>query len=274
MFFMAEYINMVTVSAVAVNLFLGGWHGPLIPPEYGWIWFVIKLAFLLFCYLWLRWTLPRFRYDQLMSFGWKVLLPLATVNLLLTAAGMLYFVSSDALLFYAFAGAAVLGALLVVSQKNPVYSVLALIASFFGLSGLYVLLEAPFVAVVQIIIYAGAIMVLFLFTVMLLNVPREDAAEWDRVASALSARWRSASARALALLMALAAGLGAVENARPLGGVADERAAASSVSDLGVKLFSGAGDGFAGYMFAFEVTSILIIIAMVGAVVIARKRED
>jgi NADH-quinone oxidoreductase subunit H len=91
MFFMAEYINMVTVSAVAVNLFMGGWHGPFIPPEYGWIWFVIKLAFLLFCYLWLRWTLPRFRYDQLMSFGWKVLLPLATVNLLITAAGVLYF---------------------------------------------------------------------------------------------------------------------------------------------------------------------------------------
>ncbi len=91
MFFMAEYINMVTVSAVAVNLFLGGWHGPFIPPEYGWIWFLIKLAFLLFGYLWLRWTLPRFRYDQLMSFGWKVLLPLATVNLLLSAAGVLYF---------------------------------------------------------------------------------------------------------------------------------------------------------------------------------------
>jgi NADH-quinone oxidoreductase subunit H len=90
MFFMAEYINMVTVSAVAVNLFMGGWHGPFIPPEYGWIWFLIKLAFLLFCYLWLRWTLPRFRYDQLMSFGWKVLLPLATVNLLITAAVILY----------------------------------------------------------------------------------------------------------------------------------------------------------------------------------------
>jgi NADH-quinone oxidoreductase subunit H len=91
MFFMAEYINMVTVSAVATNLYLGGWHGPFIPENYGWIWFVIKLAFLLFAYLWLRWTLPRFRYDQLMAFGWKVLLPLATVNLLLTAAGVLYF---------------------------------------------------------------------------------------------------------------------------------------------------------------------------------------
>lgn len=91
MFFMAEYINMVTVSAVATNLFLGGWHGPFIPVQYGWIWFVIKLGFLLFVYLWLRWTLPRFRYDQLMSFGWKVLLPLATVNLIVTAAGVLYF---------------------------------------------------------------------------------------------------------------------------------------------------------------------------------------
>ena len=91
MFFMAEYINMVTVSAVATNLYLGGWHGPFIPVQYGWIWFVIKLAILLFIYLWLRWTLPRFRYDQLMSFGWKVLLPVATVNLIVTAAGVLYF---------------------------------------------------------------------------------------------------------------------------------------------------------------------------------------
>jgi NADH-quinone oxidoreductase subunit H len=91
MFFLAEYINMITVSAVATNLFLGGWHGPFLPPEYGWIWFLLKTAFLLFLYLWMRWTLPRFRYDQLMSFGWKVLLPVGTVNLLATAAGVLYF---------------------------------------------------------------------------------------------------------------------------------------------------------------------------------------
>lgn len=91
MFFLAEYINMITVSAVATNLFLGGWHGPFLPEAYGWVWFLLKLAVLLFVYLWIRWTLPRFRYDQLMSFGWKVLLPVATVNLLLTAAGVLYF---------------------------------------------------------------------------------------------------------------------------------------------------------------------------------------
>jgi NADH-quinone oxidoreductase subunit H len=91
LFFLAEYINMVTVAAVTTNLFLGGWHGPFIPTAYGWVWFLVKLAVLCFIYLWLRWTLPRFRYDQLMAFGWKVLLPVATVNLLLSAAGVLYF---------------------------------------------------------------------------------------------------------------------------------------------------------------------------------------
>ena len=91
MFFLAEYINMITVSAVATNLFLGGWNGPFLPAELGWIWFLIKTAALLFLYLWIRWTLPRFRYDQLMSFGWKVLLPVATVNMLVAAAGVLYF---------------------------------------------------------------------------------------------------------------------------------------------------------------------------------------
>jgi NADH-quinone oxidoreductase subunit H len=91
MFFLAEYINMVTVSAVATDLFLGGWHGPFLPESLGWIWFLIKVGALLFFYVWMRWTLPRYRYDQLMRFGWKVLLPLSVVNLLVTAAGVLYF---------------------------------------------------------------------------------------------------------------------------------------------------------------------------------------
>jgi len=92
MFFLAEYVNMVTVSAVATDLFLGGWHGPFLPASWGWIWFLIKLSALLFFYIWIRWTLPRYRYDQLMKFGWKFLLPLAVINLLVTAAGVLYFV--------------------------------------------------------------------------------------------------------------------------------------------------------------------------------------
>src|SRR5437879_11793532 len=83
--------------------------------------------------------------------------------------------------FYLFAAIAVGASLLVIAQRNPVYSVLLLIASFGALSGLYVLLDAPFVAVIQIIVYAGAIMVLFLFVVMLLNAPHEDTEYDERV---------------------------------------------------------------------------------------------
>ena len=85
LFFLAEYVNMVTVSAVATDLFLGGWHGPFLPESLGWIWFLIKVFALLFFYIWMRWTLPRYRYDQLMEFGWKWLLPAAVLNLLITA---------------------------------------------------------------------------------------------------------------------------------------------------------------------------------------------
>ena len=90
---------MVTVSAVATDLFLGGWHGPFLPELFGlvgaaWIggvlWFLIKVFLLLFFYIWMRWTLPRYRYDQLMEFGWKVLLPIAVTNLLVTAAAVIY----------------------------------------------------------------------------------------------------------------------------------------------------------------------------------------
>jgi NADH-quinone oxidoreductase subunit H len=91
MFFLAEYVNMVTVSAVATDLFLGGWHGPLLPEALGWIWFLVKVGAILFFYVWMRWTLPRYRYDQLMAFGWKVLLPVAVVNLIATGAAVLYF---------------------------------------------------------------------------------------------------------------------------------------------------------------------------------------
>jgi NADH-quinone oxidoreductase subunit H len=91
MFFLAEYVNMVTVSAVATDLFLGGWHGPFLPESLGWIWFLLKVGALLFFYVWMRWTLPRYRYDQLMKFGWKVMLPASVLNLIATAAGVLYF---------------------------------------------------------------------------------------------------------------------------------------------------------------------------------------
>ncbi len=93
MFFLAEYINMVTVSAVAVTLFLGGWRAPWplslwSGANSGWwpvLWFLIKVFVLLFCYVWLRGTLPRTRYDQLMALGWKILIPLSIVWILLIA---------------------------------------------------------------------------------------------------------------------------------------------------------------------------------------------
>jgi NADH-quinone oxidoreductase subunit H len=82
LFAQAEFINMITLSGLAVTLFLGGWHGPLLP---GPLWFILKLAAFLFIFIWLRATLPRLRYDQLMKFGWKVLLPVATLNAVVTA---------------------------------------------------------------------------------------------------------------------------------------------------------------------------------------------
>ena len=91
-------------------------------------------------------------------------------------------------MFYLFGAIAVVASLLVIAQRNPIYSVLLLIASFGALSGLYVLLDAPFVAVIQIIVYAGAIMVLFLFVVMLLNAPQEDTERDERDAPAAAGR--------------------------------------------------------------------------------------
>src|SRR5215471_3468192 len=90
MFFMAEYANMITVACVATLLFLGGWSGPVFGPPIlqvllPVIWFVLKVVVFLFIYIWVRGTLPRFRYDQLMAFGWKFLLPLAIANILVTA---------------------------------------------------------------------------------------------------------------------------------------------------------------------------------------------
>lgn len=87
LFFIAEYINMLTVSCIATLLFLGGWNavaGLTIVP--GIVWFLLKVAFFMFAYIWLRSTFPRIRYDRLMAFGWKVLLPIATLNLIVTAA--------------------------------------------------------------------------------------------------------------------------------------------------------------------------------------------
>jgi NADH-quinone oxidoreductase subunit H len=101
MFFMAEYANMITVGCVATLLFFGGWTSPfgtLFPAVGGIVvkallpvfWFVLKVFLFLFLYIWVRGTLPRFRYDQLMSFGWKFLVPLAIANILVTSLWYAY----------------------------------------------------------------------------------------------------------------------------------------------------------------------------------------
>ena len=164
------------------------------------------------------------------------------------------------ILFYAFAAIAVGASLLVIAQRNPIYSVLLLIASFGALSGLYVLLDAPFVAVIQIIVYAGAIMVLFLFVVMLLNAPHEETHYDEQVHPLMRpGPMRLGAVLALGLVVELIWALEkGAESGRFAGG------AVSNVDAIGRLLFTE-------YAFAFEVTSILIIVAMVGAVVLARR---
>jgi NADH-quinone oxidoreductase subunit J len=171
----------------------------------------------------------------------------------------------ETIVFYLLAGLAVIASALVIGQRNPMYSVLLLIASFAALAGLYIQLDAPFVAVAQIIIYAGAIMVLFLFVVMLLNAPQEDAAEWDQAHPLRRpgiARFGALLAGLLVVQLAWAL-MRIAELEAPVGSQTDA-AAVSSVRELGRVLFER-------HAFAFEATSILILVAMVGAVVLARK---
>ena len=167
------------------------------------------------------------------------------------------------MLFYLFGAVAVGASLLVIAQRNPIYSVLLLIASFGALSGLYVLLDAPFVAVIQIIVYAGAIMVLFLFVVMLLNAPHEDTDEDLERSPMVAASTPGVKRFGAVLAAALAAEL--VWALTKHGGESGvfPGASVTSVGDIGRLLFTD-------YAFQFEVTSVLILVAMVGAVVLAR----
>jgi len=164
----------------------------------------------------------------------------------------------EAMLFWVLATVAVTASLLVIAQRNPMYSVLLLIVSFAALSGLYVLLQAPFVAVIQIIIYAGAIMVLFLFVVMLLNIPTEDPQPGRRWATGAGPR-RFGAVLSAVLAAELYWAISSISPTPMTEGVPE-----TSVYDIGVRLFRE-------YSFAFEVTSVLILVAMVGAIIIARK---
>ena len=165
--------------------------------------------------------------------------------------------------FWVLASILVITSLAVVLQRNPMYSVLLLIASFGALSGLYITLNAPFVAAIQIVIYAGAIMVLFVFVVMLLNAPTEDPPHGyhARLLGGAGPRWFGA-ALAVVLVGELIYALSHLQSTPLPAGSAES----ASVAAIGVRLFRD-------YAFAFEVTSVLILLAMVGAVILARKES-
>jgi NADH-quinone oxidoreductase subunit J len=169
----------------------------------------------------------------------------------------------DIWLFYLFALIMVGASLGVIGQRNPMHSVLFLILSFGALAALYVQLDSPFVAVTQIIIYAGAIMVLFLFVVMLLNASHEDDDPHARAPVPLGVK---VSGCLLAVLLLVELAWAVTQVGQPA--VEKEAASAemvSSVHEIGRVLFTE-------YAFAFEVTSILILVAMLGAVVLAKRK--
>jgi NADH-quinone oxidoreductase subunit J len=165
--------------------------------------------------------------------------------------------------FWVLAAVTVMASLGVVLQRNPMYSVLLLIVSFGGLSGLYITLNAPFVAAIQIIIYAGAIMVLFLFVVMLLNVPTEDPPHGyhARLLGGAGPRWFGA-VLAVVLMGELVFALSHLASTPLPSGTGNP----TSIAQIGVRLYRD-------YAFAFEVTSVLILLSMVGAVILARKES-
>ena len=160
----------------------------------------------------------------------------------------------DAILFYAFAVLALGAALVVIGQRNPTYSAFALILVFCSLSGIYGLLGSPFIATLQIVVYAGAIMVLFLFVLMLLNVKEE---ERSQIASPRLKAW----ALVLCVLLVFQAGTVLLRaKAWPASVPFD-----ASTRSMARELFSW------HFLYVFEATSVLILAAMVGAVVLAKK---
>ena len=161
----------------------------------------------------------------------------------------------DQALFYAAALLAVVSALVVIGQKNPIYSAFALIVTLCSLSVIFALLGSPFIAALQVIVYAGAIMVLFLFVLMLLRVQREERAPGEG---------RVLRIVAIGLGLLLAAQVGAVVAGLRL---PENRPFDASTRSMARELFAPR------FVYVFEATSILIVGALVGAVVLARKEQ-
>ena len=166
--------------------------------------------------------------------------------------------------FYLFGGAAVGTGVAVVTAKNPINSAIFLILTFLSLAGIYVLLNAHFLAVIQVLVYAGAIMVLFLFVIMLLNLNKEDLGE---------SRVNFFKVGGVVLILVVAGKLIQLVLAadRPLGG-ADRRVITSRIDPEWGGLQHVGRTLFQDYLLPFEVASILLLAAMIGALLIARKR--
>jgi len=164
------------------------------------------------------------------------------------------------IVFFACAVFAIAGALLLIFSREPIHSALALILVMISLAVLYLLLGAPFIAAVQIIVYAGAIMVLFVFVIMLLNAGVEERTNWSTIAKYVGVPL------ALILLLEIAHWLFHAPIGAAIANGAGAPPQAVSTTELSLALFQQ-------YLFPFEATSILILIAILGALVLARKEE-
>lgn len=181
------------------------------------------------------------------------------------------------IVFYVLAVSAVLSAILCITQKNPVPSALWLVSTMFALAGIYVLLHAQFIAAMQVLVYAGAVMVLFLFVIMLLNLGRDGGSDIKKGPVALVATFLGAAlvAALVAVRGTSVAGLAdrlnpGVVAGSPLGVVAggDVQSAASFTNAIGAV----AAPMFQTYLVPFEITSVLLLAAAVGAVVLAKRK--
>jgi len=161
---------------------------------------------------------------------------------------------TEAILFFVFAGLAVLGAVSLIVQRHPIHSALSLVVVMVALASLYLLLGAEFIAAVQVIVYAGAIMVLFVFVIMLLNAGEEERTSFSRMAK------YAGMPAGLVLLVLLAAVMARAVSERP--------AAVDPASTRGLSMLL-----FRDFVLPFELTSILILVAILGAVVLARRER-
>ena len=199
-----------------------------------------------------------------MSFGWKLLLPVSLANLVVTASGD-HLSAAEArmsvpfFVFFACAVLAVVGAVVLILAREPIHSALALVLVMVSLAVLYLLLGARFIAAVQIIVYAGAIMVLFVFVIMLLNAGVEERTDYSKIAKFAGVPLASSCC-----------------SISPTGSFTPDRRSGRQWRRSAVRRFRPralSAQLFQQYLFPFEATSILILVAILGALVLARKDE-